>query len=86
MFLTPGYCQNYWNTFEFNISVLEGIYTKRVVVILVTVGELRQLDMSTEIASVVKARIKERDVIYCPTGLTRECDLFFRALEAKFKQ
>lgn len=86
VFLTPGFCQDYWNTFEFNISVMEGIYTERMIVILVIVGKFRQQDMSAEIASVGQARIKERDVIYCPTELTRECNVFFRALEQKLKQ
>lgn len=40
--LTPGYCSDYWNTFEFNISVLEGIYTRRMVTIPVIVGKIYQ--------------------------------------------
>lgn len=65
VFLSRDYWNDYWNLFEFNMSVLEGIYTKRDVVILVIVGNLGTecINLPTEMKSVVNAKIQAKDVI-----------------------
>ena len=47
--VTRDYCRDYWNVFEFNISVLEGIYTKRQVMIPVAFEEIGRDDLHDEI-------------------------------------
>ena len=36
MLLSNDYCVDFWNVFEFNVADMEGIYTKRQVIIPVT--------------------------------------------------
>lgn len=65
VFLSRDYWNDYWNLFEFNMSVMEGIYTKRDVVILVIVGNFGTecINLPTEMKSVVNAKIQAKDVI-----------------------
>ena len=52
--LSNDYCKDYWNVFEFNAAVLEGIYTKRHVVIPVAFETLMSDNFHEEILSVLK--------------------------------
>ena len=36
MLLSNDYCVDFWNVFEFNVEAMEGIHTKRQVIIPVT--------------------------------------------------
>ena len=47
--VTRDYCRDYWNVFEFNMAVLEGIYTKRQVMIPVAFEEIERDDLHDEI-------------------------------------
>ena len=65
--LSREYCKEYWNIFEFNISVLEGLYTKREVVIPVILDNLVAADLHDEVYTYLKSDIvpvfpKERNV------------------------
>ena len=65
--LSRNYCKLYENVLEFNISVLEGLYTKREVVIPVILDNLVAADLHEEVYTYLKSDIvpvfpKERDV------------------------
>ena len=47
--ISKDYCKDYWNVFEFNVAVLEGIYTKRQVIIPVALENDESDDLHTEI-------------------------------------
>ena len=49
--LSNDYCMDYWNIFEFNMAVMEGIYTKRNIVISVTFETLNPMDLHEEVFS-----------------------------------
>lgn len=55
VFLSRDYCIDYWNVFEFNLAVIEGIYTKRQVVIPVTFETLRRSDLHDEVYAFLNA-------------------------------
>ena len=47
--LSKDYCKDYWNIFEFNTAAMEGIYTKRQVVIPVAFESISQADLHEEV-------------------------------------
>ena len=47
--LSNDYCNDYWNVFEFNMAVMEGIYTKRQVIIPVALETLNQRYLHEEV-------------------------------------
>ena len=47
--ISKDYCKDYWNVFEFNVAVLEGIYTKRQVIIPVALENVERDDLHIEI-------------------------------------
>ena len=53
--VSRDYCQDYWNVFEFNIAVLEGIYTKRQVMIPVAFEQIGREDVHEEIFAFLRA-------------------------------
>ena len=53
--VTRDYCRDYWNVFEFNIAVLEGIYTKRQVMIPVAFEQIGRDDVHDEIFAFLRA-------------------------------
>ena len=53
--VTRDYCRDYWNVFEFNISVLEGIYTKRQVIKPVAFEQIGREDVHDEIFAFLRA-------------------------------
>ena len=54
-FVSTDYCVDYWNTFEFNMGVHEGMYTKRDVVIPIRFGDILDGDLNPEIALYMKS-------------------------------
>ena len=66
--ISKDYCKNYWNVFEFNTAVLEGIYTKRQVMLAVAVDRLVPRDLSAD----VYAFLSSRPVPYYTRNLTDE--------------
>lgn len=66
--LSNDYCIDYWNVFEFNMAAMEGIYTKRLVVIPVMLEALEPADLHEEVYTYLKSEpvpkiacISERD-------------------------
>ena len=53
--ISKDYCKDYWNVFEFNVAVLEGIYTKRQVIIPVALENMERDDLHTEIYAYLKS-------------------------------
>ena len=53
--VSKDYCRDYWNVFEFNIAVLEGIYTKRQVIIPVALENVEREDLHTEIYAYLRS-------------------------------
>ena len=53
--LSNDYCLDYWNVFEFNVAALEGIYTKRRVIIPVAFEVLHPEVFYEEIATFLKS-------------------------------
>ena len=53
--LSRDYCRDYWNVFEFNISVLEGIYTKIQVIIPVAFEQIGRANVHDEIFAFLRA-------------------------------
>lgn len=70
--ISKDYCRDYWNVFEFNIAVLEGIYTKRQVLIPVAFESLGREDLHAE----VHAYLSSEPVSYYSRNV-REVDLFY---------
>lgn len=58
--LTNNYCADYWNVIEFNIAVMEGIYSKRQVVIPVLLESLNEREMHGEVYASLKSNIIPR--------------------------
>ena len=52
--LTDHYCDDSWNVFEFNIAVMEGIYTKRQTVIPVLLETVNPENLHEEIYALLK--------------------------------
>ena len=69
--VSKDYCRDYWNVFEFNVAVLEGIYTKRQVIIPVALENVEREDLHTEIY----AYLRSGSVSYFSRNL-RDEDLF----------
>ena len=53
--ISRDYCTDYWNVFEFNMAVLEGIYTKRQVLIPVAFEQIGREDLHAEIYAFLSA-------------------------------
>ena len=53
--LSNDYCIDYWNVFEFNVAAMEGIYTKRRVLIPVAFEILKPEVFHEEIATFIKS-------------------------------
>ena len=53
--LSNDYCIDYWNVFEFNVAAMEGIYTKRRVLIPVAFEILKPEAFHEEIATFIKS-------------------------------
>ncbi|XP_053404053.1 toll-like receptor 4 [Mercenaria mercenaria] len=81
--LTPSYCKEYWNTFEFNIAAYEGIYSKRNVILPVVIGDLSKIYMTPEIRSFIRSKVKSKDVLCFPSSENyhRTIDAFNEQLE-----
>ena len=58
--LTNSYCKDNWNVFEFNIAVMEGIYTKRQVVIPVMMEPLNRNDLQEEVCALLTSELVPR--------------------------
>ena len=43
MLLSNDYCMDFWNVFEFNVADMEGIYTKRQVIIPLTLVKMEKV-------------------------------------------
>ena len=69
--ISKDYCKDYWNVFEFNVAVLEGIYTKRQVIIPVALENMERDDLHTEIY----AYLRSGSVSYFSRNVRNE-DLF----------
>ena len=54
--VSADYCKNYWNTFEFNTAVLEGIYTKRQIIFAIAVTPLNPRDLSKDVLAFLSSR------------------------------
>ena len=52
--LTKGYCKDYWNVFEFNMAVMEGIYTRRTVIVPVVLDILNKEDLHEDVYTFLK--------------------------------
>lgn len=61
--LTESYCDDYWNTFEFNIAAYEGIYTRQNIIIPILLGDISNKNLTPEICSFVRAKIESKEVI-----------------------
>ena len=80
--LSKSYCSDYWNVFEFNMAALEGIYTKRQVVIPIAFENVDRADLHDEVHAFLKvqpvpaytrnSRIKEQDFIDYVSKLIRD--------------
>ena len=55
VFLSNDYCLDFWNVFEFNTAAMEGIYTKRHVIIPVTFEILNPVVFHEEITAFLKS-------------------------------
>lgn len=53
--ISHDYCRDYWNVFEFNMAVLEGIYTKRQVLIPVAFEQIGREHLHAEIYEFLRA-------------------------------
>ena len=53
--LSNDYCADFWNVFEFNVAAMEGIYTKRQVIIPITFEILKQELFHEEINAFLKS-------------------------------
>lgn len=58
--LSNNYCKDYWNVYEFNIAIMEGIYTKRQVVIPVVLEPLNPQDLHEELYSFLTSELVPR--------------------------
>ena len=58
--LSNNYCVDYWNVFEFNMAVMEGIYTKRQMVIPITFETLLVTNFHEEIVSFLRSEPASR--------------------------
>lgn len=63
--VTEGFCMDYWNTYEFNMAVMEGIYTKRNIVVPVIIGDLQAVGhtLNSEISSFLRAKLAQNEMI-----------------------
>ena len=43
MLLLNDYCMDFWNVFEFNVADMKGIYTKRQVIIPLTLVKMERV-------------------------------------------
>ena len=53
--MTNDYCQDHWNVFEFNMAVMEGIYTKREVIVPVILETLNLKDLHEEVYAYLRS-------------------------------
>ena len=80
--LSKEYCSDYWNVFEFNMAAMEGIYTKRQVVIPIAFENVDRADLHDEVHAFLKvqpvpaytrnSRITEQDFIEHVSKLIRD--------------
>ena len=52
--LTKDYCKDFWNVFEFNMAAMEGIYTRRCVIIPVVLDVLNKEDLHEDVYTFLK--------------------------------
>ena len=52
--LTKDYCKDYWNVFEFNMAAMEGIYTRRCVIVPVVLDVLNKEDLHEDVYTFLK--------------------------------
>ena len=52
--LTKDYCKDFWNVFEFNMAVMEGIYTRRCVIVPVVLDVLNKEDLNEDVYTFLK--------------------------------
>lgn len=64
--LTPSYCKDYWNTLEFNLAAYQGIYSKRNIIVPVIIGDICNTDLTSEIRSFIRTKIKSKEVLWYP--------------------
>jgi hypothetical protein len=81
VFLTPTFCDDYWNIFEFNLAAYEGIYKTRDVIIPVLLGDVSEKKFTPEIRSFVKTKLKSNEVIRYPLP-DRDNNSFMEQLES----
>ena len=53
--LSKDYCIDYWNVFEFNMAVMEGIYTKRQVTIPITLESIERDDLHEDVYTFLRS-------------------------------
>ena len=80
--LSKEYCSDYWNVFEFNMAAMEGIYTKRQVVIPIALENVDLADLHGEVHAFLKdqsipaytknSHITEQDFIDYVSKLIRD--------------
>lgn len=70
--ISPDFSTDFWNTFEFNMSVMEGIYTKRDVIVPLLLCEDNDIELPNEIRSVISAKQQANDII-CVTPKNNIC-------------
>ena len=53
--MSNDYCQDHWNVFEFNMAAMEGIYTKREVLVPVVLENLNLKDVHEEVYAYLRS-------------------------------
>ncbi|KAL4241120.1 toll-like receptor 4 [Mactra antiquata] len=92
VFLTLDYLNDYWNVFEFHMAVLEGIYTKRNILLPIMVGDSLNIDKFPEIYTCIQAKIEvhdfmsiSKDMYVSLTQSSEHQDEFITELEKKLR-
>lgn len=52
--ISKTYCSDVWNVYEFNMAALEGIYTKRQVLVPIVIGTISENDLSSDVCAFLK--------------------------------
>ena len=55
VFMSNDYCKDHWNVFEFNMAAMEGIYTKREVIVPIVVENLNPKDLHEEVYAYLRS-------------------------------
>ena len=64
--ISKDYCSEMWNVYEFNMAAMEGIYTKRQILVPVVIGSITKEDLSSDVYAFLQPQIVPQYLLTSP--------------------